>query len=120
MRTKMARCNDHEIHHSRADAERALAHLIAYAKRSGKGGKSWKRLSVFPCGNHFHIGRSNKLPTNYAPAPPQPKLITFGEARRKLAALDRQHDRHTDHCNQKRAEAYGKVIEADRQAGWID
>src|SRR5579864_2672749 len=98
----MANCNGHEIYYSRADADRALANLIAHAKRTGQGGKSWKRLNVFPCGTHYHIGRSNKLPTNYAKPAPPPKLITFGEARRKLAALDLQLDRTTDYCNRKR------------------
>ena len=117
----MADCNGHEIYYSRAAADRALADLIANAKRTGQGGKSWKRLNVFPCGTHFHIGRSNKLPKNFKPAPPpETKLPTFGEARRKLAAIDRRMDRTTDYCNRKKAEAYGKIIEADRQAGWLD
>lgn len=105
---------------NRADAERALADLIAHAKRTGQGGKSWKRLNVFPCGTHFHIGRSNRLPKSYSKPAPQPKLITFGEARRKLAALDRKFDRMTDYYNRWRAEFIGKIIEADRARGDIE
>lgn len=88
----MANCNGHEPYYSRAEADRVLAYLIARAKRTGEGGKSWKRLNVFSCGNHFHVGRSNKLPKNYAKPAPQPaetKLPTFAEARRKLKQIDR-------------------------------
>jgi hypothetical protein len=113
-------CNDHKTYHSRAAAERALADLIAHAKRTGQGGKSYKRLNVFPCGNHFHVGRANQQPKNYKPTQPQPTLITFGEARRKFAALERQLNRTIDYCYRKRAEAYAKLIEADRLAGWLD
>jgi hypothetical protein len=116
----MASCKDHETHHSRAAAERALADLIAHAKRTGQGGKSYKRLNIFPCGAHYHIGRANKLPKAYKPTPQQPKQLTFGEARRKLAALDRQLERTVDYCNRKRAAVYAKLVEADRKAGWID
>lgn len=115
------KCNGHEIYYSRADADRALANLIAHAKRTGAGGKSYKRLNVFLCGTHFHIGRANKLPKSYFKPAPQPetKLPTFGEARRKLAASDRRMDRTTDWCNRIKAEAYGKIIEADRARGDI-
>jgi hypothetical protein len=114
----MANCKDHETYQSRAAAERALADLIAHAKRTGQGGKSYKRLNVFPCDTHFHIGRSNKLPKNFKPAPKE-ELITFGQAIRKLKGLDEKYERMQDHFNRKRAELIGKIIEADRVAGWI-
>lgn len=113
-------CNGHEPYFTYADAERALAGVIAYAKRTGHGGKSYKRLNIWPCGDHWHVGRSCKNPNSIVKKHKQEKLITFGEARRKLAALDRAMDRHTDYMNRRRAEFLGKIIEAERQAGLID
>ena len=115
----MANCKDHETYHSRAAAERALADLIAHAKRTGQGGKSYKRLNIFPCGTHFHIGRSNKLPKNFKPAP-KVKTPSMGDLLRKMRRLDEQYDRMQDHFNRKRAEYIGKLIEADRAAGWLN
>lgn len=118
------KCNGHEIYHSRAAAKADMADLIAHAKRTGEGGKSYKRLNVFPCGNHFHIGRSNQLPKSYSKPAPQPppekQLPTFAEARRWLHRADKQYDRMTDYFNRCKAERIGKQVEADRQAGWID
>jgi hypothetical protein len=112
-------CNDHKTYHSRAAAERALADLIEHAKRTGQGGKSYKRLNVFPCGNHFHVGRANKLPQSYKPVPTE-KPMTVGQARRALARLDRAMDRHTDWYHRRMAEILGRVIAADRARGDID
>lgn len=118
----MTNCNGHHIYRSRDAAEQDMAALIAHAKRTGEGGKSYKRLCVFPCGNHFHVGRSNKLPKNYAKPAPPPKssLPTFAEARRKLKQIDRTYWRHVDFMNRWRAEQIGKLIDADRKAGWIE
>lgn len=118
------KCNGHEIYHSRAAAERDMADLIAHAKRTGAGGKSYKRLNVFQCGTHFHIGRANKLPQCYQKPAPQPtpekELPTFAEARRRLKRMDKAYDRMTDYFNRCKAERIGKQIEADRAAGWLD
>jgi hypothetical protein len=113
-------CNGHQVYATRTAAEKDMAALIKHAKQSGQGGKSWKRLNVFPCGNHFHVGRANKLPKNCAPPAPKEKLLTFGQAIRKLKALDEKYERMQDHFNRKRAELIGKIIEADRQAGWFN
>lgn len=120
----MTNCNGHHIYRSLAAAEQDMAALIAHAKRTGEGGKSYKRLCVFPCSNHFHVGRSNKLPKNYAKPAPQPKpesnLPTFAEARRMLRRMDRDFDRMTDHFNRWKAEYWGKIIAAERARGEID
>jgi hypothetical protein len=114
MRKQMAKCsNGHEIYHSRAAAERALADLIAHAKQTGQGGTSWKRLNVFPCGNHYHVGRANQPHRPPKPVPTE-KPMTVGQARRALARLDRAMDRHTDWYHRRMAEILGRVIAADR------
>ncbi|HEY2495440.1 MAG TPA: hypothetical protein VGK24_00090 [Candidatus Angelobacter sp.] len=74
---------NHERYATQAKAEAALARLVADARRTGKGGKSWKRLNVFPCGNHFHIGRANKLPAHYRPPAPEDKGPSAADLRRK-------------------------------------
>jgi hypothetical protein len=104
---------DHEKYYAQAEAEAALRRLVAQAKHTGLGGKSWKRLNVFPCGNHFHIGRSNKLPAKYPPAP-APHIPSTGELRRKLARMARDWERKDDHERRQRAEAIGRLIEAER------
>ena len=100
----MTKCNGHQVYATRTAAEKDMAALVAQAKRTGQGGKSYKRLNVFPCGTHYHIGRANKLPKTYKPAPQQPKQITFAEARRKLARLDEQVARVEAYCLRKRIE----------------
>jgi hypothetical protein len=120
MRKQMAKCNGHQAYATQGEAEQEMARLIRRAKRTGDGGKSWKRLNIFPCGNHFHVGRANKLPTTYKPAPQQPKQITFAEARRKLARLDEQVARVEAYCLRKRIEIATRLVELDRQAGWFD
>lgn len=106
-------CNGHKPYASRAAAAQALADLIEDAKRTGRGGKSYKRLNVWSCGNHFHLGRSNKLPKAFKPAVRVENLLTHGEARRRLARLDRAMDRHTDWYNRRLAEILSRVIAAD-------
>lgn len=113
---------DHKPYASRADAFAAMMELVKDAKRTGKGGRSFKRLRVFPCGNHFHFGRANKLPKSYAKpkAKRTENLPTFGEARRKLAKLDRDLERTIDYLNHKRAEYIARLVEMDRRLGHID
>jgi hypothetical protein len=107
------RClQDHEKYFSRPEAENALSRLVAQARHTGLGGKSWKRLNVFPCGNHFHVGRANTLPANYYKPSPAPKIPSTGELRRKLARIERAWDR----ANLHRAKVIGQLIEADRIA----
>ncbi len=79
--TEMAsNCNGHEPYYTRPEADAALRRLITDLKRSGRSGKSFKRLRVFQCGNHFHVGRANAWPKNFRK---QPKPPTPGELRRK-------------------------------------
>jgi hypothetical protein len=87
---------DHKLYATKAKADLALAELIVDAKKSGRGGKSWKRLNVFPCGNHFHIGRANKFPTSYQPpAPaPEPKGPSAADLRRKAKRDAKAAARH--------------------------
>lgn len=109
----MACPKDHDRYFIRAEADRILADLIARARRTGRGGKSWKRLHVFQCGNHFHIGRSNNSYRKVQP--PQPKPPSFGELRRKLARMEREWTRHDDRQRRQRAAAIARLVEADKQ-----
>lgn len=111
-------CNRHQVYATRAAAEKDMAALIKHAKQSGQGGKSYKRLNVFPCGNHFHVGRANQPHRPPKPAPTE-KPMTVGQARRALARLDRAMDRHTDWYHRRMAEILGRVIAADCARGDI-
>ena len=105
---------DHQTFPTREAAEEALAHDIARYKRTGRGGKSWKRLNVYPCGNHFHIGRANHLPANYTkPSEPAP-IPSTGELRRRLTRMAEAWQRLEDYELRQRAEALGKLIEAEQ------
>jgi hypothetical protein len=120
MRKQMAKCNGHQTYATREEAAQEMAELIRRAKRTGEGGKSWKRLNVFPCGAHFHIGRANKNPaaivTKHKPETP----LTVGQALRKLRSLDEEYDRQTDHFHRRMAAIIGRVIVADRARGDIN
>src|SRR5689334_22337660 len=101
---------DHEKYYSLLQAEDALSRLTEQAKRTGLGGKSWKRLNVFRCGNHWHIGRANQRPAKRRKPAPAPKPPSTGALRRKLARIERAWDR----ANLHRAKVIGQLIEADR------
>jgi hypothetical protein len=85
---------NHERYATQAEAEQALGRLVARAKRTGQGGKSWKRMNVFPCGNHWHIGRANKLPAIYQPPAPEPKRPSAADLRRQAKRNAKQATRH--------------------------
>ena len=104
---------NHERYATQAKAESALAGLVADAKRTGRGGKSWKRLNAFQCGNHWHVGRANKLPTSYRPPAPEPKRPSVGDIRRKIERMAAQWERREDYERRQRAEAIGKIVAAD-------
>lgn len=93
----MTKCNGHEPYYTRAEADAALRRLVADVKRSGKSGKSWKRLHVWSCGNHWHLGRANQRPFRKE----QPKGPTPGELRRKekheAKVADRAANRKAKH-----------------------
>jgi hypothetical protein len=103
---------DHEKYYSQPEAQDALRRLIMQARRTGVGGKSWKRLNVFPCGNHWHVGRANQLPAKYQP--PAPHIPSTGELRRKLARIEHEWQRKEDYERRQRAEAIGKLIAAEQ------
>jgi hypothetical protein len=105
---------DHEKYHTQAEAEAALRRLVAQAKHTGLGGRSWKRLNVFPCGNHFHIGRANQLSAKHRKSAPAPKPASFGDLRRKLERMERQWERKEDYERRQRADAIGKLIAAEQ------
>lgn len=115
----MTKCNGHQVYATRTAAEKDMAALIKHAKQTGQGGKSYKRLNVFPCGNHFHIGRANKNPAAIVTKRKTEKPLTVGQALRALARLDRTHDRHNDWYHRRMAEILGRVIAADRARGDI-
>ncbi len=85
---------DHNLYTTVAAAERALAKVVRIAKRTGQGGKSFKRLNIFECGNHWHIGRANKLPKNYQPPAPEPKRPSAADLRRKAKRNAKHAARH--------------------------
>jgi hypothetical protein len=117
-------CSTHEKYYTRADADRALATLVENAKRTGQGGKSHRRLNVYECKaghvKHWHVGRKNQPHVPPNSATPNERLITFGEARRKLAKLDRELERTVDFCLRKRIAIATRLVELDRVAGWLD
>lgn len=108
------RCpQDHEKYYTEAQAANALRQVTAQAKRTGLGGKSYKRLNVFACGNHWHVGRANQFPKS-KPAPQVAKPAPVGELRRKLERMARVWERREDHERRQRAEALGRLIAAER------
>lgn len=50
-------CADHKPFKTQAAAEKVLSRVALRAAASGRDADSWKLLNVFPCGDHFHIGR---------------------------------------------------------------
>jgi hypothetical protein len=69
------------------------------------------------CG-FWHIGRSWKTArremNHVTKAAPQPKIPSTGELRRKLERMARDWERKDDHERRQRAEAIGRLIEAER------
>lgn len=111
-------CHGHEIYRTKAAAEQALRELVAAAKRTGRGGKSYKRLNVWPCGDHFHVGRSSKLPKNYEKPAAALKPASPGDYRRKLERIDKAFARMEDHFRRMRLAAIEKIAEEDRR--WLE
>lgn len=97
----MANCNGHFPHYTRADADVALRKLVVEHKQSGDKGKSYKRLRVWSCGNHWHVGHSRALPKNFRK---QPKPPTPGEIRRQ-----QRHEQKEAERSAKRRARHGLV-----------
>jgi hypothetical protein len=51
------KCKGKEPYFTHAEAEAACNSMKRSARKTGKGGRSFHRLIVYACGNHFHIGR---------------------------------------------------------------
>lgn len=71
-------CAHHKTYFTRAEADGALARAVETHKATGRSGKSWKNLSVFPHLDHWHIGRSRQhfVKVDRSPEPPDPPKAT--------------------------------------------
>jgi hypothetical protein len=104
-------CRGKDPFFTKAEADAACESLKRDAQKTGEGGKSWRRLNVYACGNHFHIGRSDSyLPKK--PATPMKKIPSLGQLRRKLQRIDQKMDGERRH----RAFVWGQVIQAQALA----
>jgi hypothetical protein len=91
----VANCNGHFPHYTRAAADVALRKLVVEHKQAGDKGKSYKRLVVWLCGDHFHVGhRRTLLKKQQQAKPPSP-----GEVRRK----ERHEQKAADRSAKRRA-----------------
>jgi hypothetical protein len=91
------KCNGHDAYYSRAEADAMLRSLVAHAKHTGHGGKSWKRLNVWECGNHYHIGRANSSSKKFKPET-MPKPPTAAQLRRAGKRLEKDNARTARHA----------------------
>jgi hypothetical protein len=88
-------------------------------KKRGAGAQA-KYLEAYACTHcgFWHIGRAWKTARremNHVTKPaPQSKLPSTGDLRRKLERMAQQWDRHDDYQRKQRAEAIGRLIEAER------
>ena len=99
---------------SAAEAEKGRRELVSQAQRTGRGGKSWKRINAYKCRAcpGWHIGRANSQHASYRKTEPTPTIPSTGELRRKLERITQKLDRERQH----RAYLIGKVVEADLAA----
>jgi len=105
-------CPEKIAYSNRPDANAALEATIAGMKK--RGDQSWKRLTMYRCGQCFkyHVGHLRML---REPKPEQaPKPPSAGELRRKLKRMAEDWQRHDDHLRKRRAAELGKLIDADR------
>jgi hypothetical protein len=102
-------CERHKPFPDRETAVRQMENLRRAAKHTGEFGKSYKRLCVYACGDHWHVGRANN-PFHTLPwaQPQQPgsKPPSPGQLRRKLEHERREADRHA-----RRAALFSDYIE---------
>jgi len=114
-------CGDKIKHETKIAAENALAEAVRKYKRTGRGGKSWKNLNVYQCHTcrFWHLGRSrDNTAVKFNPRAglaEQPKILSTGELRRKLARLAESWERRDDHVRKQRLAAFKAIIEADKQ-----
>ena len=105
-------CQEKIAYSNRPDANAALENTAAKAKAHGD--RSWKRLTMYRCGQCFkyHVGH---LRTLREPKPEQaPKPPSAGELRRKLKRMAEDWERHDDRLRKRRAAELAKLIDADR------
>jgi hypothetical protein len=93
------KCGDHTPYPTERAALDALKRL-----RRFHGGKNRRALNVFPCGTHFHIGRSA-----FKKAPSTSALM------RRYAKIAVRIDQY----HREAAAILGQIVERDRQAGLI-
>lgn len=115
MKTTVDKCKGKFPFATQAEAEAECVRLKRRAKRTGEGGRSFKRLHVYVCGNHFHIGRDNTQRlqkmgeiTNTKPAK---KIPSYGQLLRRLQKIEEKLLKEQRH----RAYVWGQIIERDRQ-----
>jgi hypothetical protein len=98
---------------TQAEAQSECVRLKRRAKRTGEGGRSFKRLHVYVCGNHFHIGRDNsewlqKMP-EIVHNKPAKKIPSQGQLLRRLRNIEKRMDAERRHW----AYTLGQLIAAD-------
>lgn len=105
----MEKCNGKEPYYTQAEADAALASIVADAKKTGHGGTSWRRLNVYSCGHHFHVGRNNNMKFKSLPAK---KIPSYGELLRRKKRIDERLLNELKH----KAYVQGQIIDADARA----
>jgi hypothetical protein len=100
-------CERKHLFLTEAEAERECNRLRRTAKKSGNGGRSFKRLHVYACGSHFHIGRANSY-AKLKPLEPR-KIPSHGQLMKRLKRIDERLLNELKH----RAYVLGQIIEAD-------
>ncbi|HYM76132.1 MAG TPA: hypothetical protein VE377_09165 [Candidatus Dormibacteraeota bacterium] len=111
----MEKCKGKEPYYTHAEAEAACTSLKRSARKTGKGGRSFHRLIVYACGNHFHIGRDctqhiQKM-AEIVHTTSAKKIPSYGELMRKLKRIEAKIDGAQKH----RAFVLGQIIESDRR-----
>jgi len=95
---------------TQAEADEALGRAIAQAKRTRRGGTSYKRLNVYRCQQCglFHLGRGNKLVV-HKPAP-APKPPTPGQQRRQQARQSAQAARQAFFADYRQTLEFCRIL----------
>jgi len=52
---QIRRCEEHKRFATQKEADTELGKVALWGMR--RGGGTWRLLKVFPCGDHWHIGR---------------------------------------------------------------
>jgi hypothetical protein len=73
----ITRCKEHRKFASQKEADAELGKVALWGLR--RGGNTWRLLKVFPCGDHWHIGRDWALRSTL----PEEKPSTISSAARR-------------------------------------